>query len=80
MERFETLNSSMGQYLTVHDLAKLTGWELQVVYRKGAEGTLPGRVKMGRSVRFQRSVIEAWLRDAERAGKIGWASSVAKDK
>ncbi len=80
MERFETLNSSMGQYLTVHDLAKLTGWELQVVYSKGAEGTLPGRVTMGRSVRFQRSVIEAWLRDAEQAGKIGWASSVAKDK
>ncbi|MEE8115090.1 MAG: helix-turn-helix domain-containing protein [Nitrososphaerales archaeon] len=70
----------MEQYLTINDLARITHWEKQVIYRKAASGEIPGRVKMGRSVRFKRSEIEYWLRDAERAGKIGWASSSAKDK
>jgi excisionase family DNA binding protein len=49
--------------ISVQEIAHLTGWHLMTVYRKAASGEIPGRVKLGRSVRFKESTITEWLED-----------------
>lgn len=47
--------------LSVEDLAHITGWRPFTIYKKAAAGQIPGRIKLGRSLRFRRSEVEAWL-------------------
>jgi excisionase family DNA binding protein len=47
--------------LTVEELAALLKVNPQTVYRRFRAGEIPG-VRIGRSIRFPRSSVEAWLR------------------
>jgi excisionase family DNA binding protein len=49
--------------LSAGNLADLTGWHVMTVYRKAAAGEIPGRIKLGKSVRFRESKIIEWLED-----------------
>ena len=48
--------------LSVQALSDLTGWSPFTVYRKSRTGEIPGRVKLGSSLRFRESVIDNWLK------------------
>jgi excisionase family DNA binding protein len=49
--------------ISVEELAHLTGWHPMTIYRKAASGEIPGRIKLGKSVRFKESTITEWLED-----------------
>lgn len=51
----------MERLLSVKDLAQLTGWSPLTIYNKSLSGQIPGKVKLGSSLRFRASEIEAWL-------------------
>ena len=51
------------RFLTVQALSNLTGWSPFTIYRKSSAGKIPGRVKLGSSLRFRESEIDAWLKD-----------------
>ncbi len=51
--------------LTVPDLVSLTNWAPITIYRKGANGEIPGKVKLGkRSIRFRESEVREWLKES----------------
>ncbi len=50
------------QLLSAGDVANLAGWHLVTVYRKARSGEIPGVVRLGYSLRFKESVIDAWLK------------------
>ncbi|MCK6479639.1 MAG: helix-turn-helix domain-containing protein [Planctomycetes bacterium] len=50
-----------GEILTVEELASYLKINAQTVYRRFRAGDLPG-VRIGRSIRFPRSLVDAWLR------------------
>jgi excisionase family DNA binding protein len=50
-----------GEILTVEELASYLKINPQTVYRRFRSGDLPG-VRIGRAIRFPRSLVEAWLR------------------
>lgn len=54
--------------LTVEQVARLLGKELTDCYYQLQTGAIPGRFKIGRSVRVQRRVLEEWI-----AGQVGSA-------
>lgn len=48
------------------DVAYVARWlkkPEKMIYRLANEGRLPGVVRVGRSVRFDRAKLEAWVRD-----------------
>jgi len=49
------------EYLTVRTLAGLLDMSEQTVYKLLREGVIPGRVKVGKSVRFNKEVVMDWL-------------------
>jgi excisionase family DNA binding protein len=61
--------------LTVEELAAYLKVNSQTIYRRFRAGELPG-VRIGRSIRFPKSVVDAWLRlratgwTAERRGDL----------
>ena len=57
------------KHLTAQELSDLTGWSIFTIYKKSSAGQIPGRVKLGASLRFAESKINAWLRSAQKAGK-----------
>jgi len=50
------------QLLSASEVARRVGWNLVTVYTKAKVGQIPGVVRLGKSLRFRESVIEAWLR------------------
>lgn len=69
--------------MTIQELAEYLKLNPQTVYRKFRRGELPG-VKIGRSIRFKRDVIDGWLRamslrwDSERRAELRrWAEEFA---
>ena len=56
----------MERLLNVDDLAGLTKWRPFTVYKKAAAGLIPGRVKLGNSLRFKESEVKRWLKDQGR--------------
>jgi excisionase family DNA binding protein len=52
---------ALNQTLTVEDVAKLLDVEISTVYMWARKNKLPGVVRIGRTVRFSRQVIEALL-------------------
>ncbi|MBI3988659.1 MAG: helix-turn-helix domain-containing protein [candidate division NC10 bacterium] len=57
----------MGKALTVTELAKYLGLAKDTVYRKAKAGEIPG-VRIGRSWRFPKDLIDEWLRRKAEAG------------
>jgi len=51
----------METYLNVDGLARMLGWHQQTVYRKAAQGQIPGLIRLGHCLRFKYSVIQDWL-------------------
>ncbi|WP_313892966.1 helix-turn-helix domain-containing protein [Psychrobacillus sp.] len=49
------------EFLTVRSLANLIGMSEQTTYKLLREGVIPGRVKVGKSVRFNKEVVMDWL-------------------
>lgn len=60
-----TIESLIG----VKDLAKLTGVSARSIWKFLSEGRTPPAVRIGRSVRFRASQVDAWVR----AGCRPWA-------
>ena len=48
-------------FLTVRSLANLLEISEQTAYKLLREGIIPGRVKVGKSVRFNKEVVMNWL-------------------
>jgi excisionase family DNA binding protein len=72
--------------MTVEELAAYLKLDPQTVYRKFRRGELPG-VRIGRTIRFKRDVIDSWLRAASygwteerRAELYRWARQFAKER
>ncbi|MGE7843075.1 helix-turn-helix transcriptional regulator [Lysinibacillus sp. NPDC093712] len=51
------------EFLTVRSLANLIGMSEQTAYKLLREGVIPGRVKVGKSVRFNKEVVMVWLQN-----------------
>lgn len=50
------------EFLTVRSLAKLLDMGEQTTYKLSREGAIPGRVKIGKSVRFDKEIVTEWLK------------------
>ena len=63
----------MEKFYSVRDVSEATGWERPTVYKKAARGEIPGRTKLGASLRFRKTAIEKWLLGGakNRAGSDG---------
>jgi len=48
------------ELLTVDQLALLTQYSPQTIYKKAAKGEIPGVIRFGRGIRFMRVVALAW--------------------
>ncbi|MFJ7738251.1 helix-turn-helix transcriptional regulator [Lysinibacillus sp. NPDC097287] len=48
-------------YLTVRSLSKLLDVSEQTIYKLASDGAIPGRIKIGKSVRFNKEIVIAWL-------------------
>jgi predicted DNA-binding transcriptional regulator AlpA len=66
----------MEKFLSVRDLSKVTGWSPLTIYKKSSAGQIPGRVKLGASLRFAESKINRWLRDAQKKSSTAQAERV----
>lgn len=55
------------ELLTVEQVALLAQYTPVTVYRKVKDGTIPGVIRFGRTIRFHRDVILAWADDARHA-------------
>jgi excisionase family DNA binding protein len=56
--------SGSAESLELVDVDYLSAWfkkPRKTIYRHAKEGRLPGVVRLGRSLRFDRAKIEAWL-------------------
>lgn len=51
----------MRDLLKVREIAELLGFSPPTVYYKLREGSIPGLVRVGQSIRVQRQTFEAWL-------------------
>ncbi|MFJ7978444.1 helix-turn-helix transcriptional regulator [Peribacillus sp. NPDC096379] len=49
------------EFLTVRSLSKLLDMSEQTTYKLAREGVIPGRIKVGKSVRFNKTVVIEWL-------------------
>ena len=60
----------MEKMLSIRELARYLGFSEITIYRKAANGELPG-MKIGRSWRFPREAVDEWVREKvrERNGK-----------
>jgi len=52
------------ELLTVRQLALLSQYDPQTIYRKAKRGEIPGLVRYGRGIRFVRVVAIAWQRQS----------------
>jgi len=60
------------EFFTVRSLAKYLDMSEQNCYVLSRQGVIPGRVKVGKSVRFSKAVVVEWL-------KNGGANDDSKD-
>ncbi|MEG0448994.1 MAG: helix-turn-helix domain-containing protein [Lysinibacillus sp.] len=51
------------EFLTVRELSSLINLSEATVYKMLREGVIPGRVKVGKSVRFNKELVMNWLRN-----------------
>lgn len=62
-EEIEAAKSA--ELITVNQLALLSQYDPQTIYRKYKRGEIPGVVKYGRSIRFKRTVALAWSKNSQ---------------
>ena len=62
-EELEAAKSS--ELITVNQLALMSQYDPQTIYRKAQRGEIPGMVRYGRTIRFVRVVALAWGRKSE---------------
>ena len=55
------------ELLTVLQVALLSQYNQQTIYRKVWAGQIPGVVRFGRGIRFQRDVVLPWINQAQEA-------------
>ena len=55
------------ELLTVEQLALLSQYNPQTIYRKAQRGEIPGLIRFGRGIRFKRAVVLAWAQEASDA-------------
>jgi predicted DNA-binding transcriptional regulator AlpA len=65
-------------YYTAHEIHELTGWCIFTIYKKSSRGEIPGRCKLGASLRFQASEIDHWLRRENSLGDSNRSSTEDK--
>jgi excisionase family DNA binding protein len=53
---------SLGDYLTVDELAEYLQLSKETIYHWRLEGTGPKATKLGKQLRYSRANIEAWLK------------------
>ena len=63
--REELIAMREAHYLTVRQVALLTQYDPQTVYRKAAKREIPGLIRFGRSIRFVRSAVLRWKTDRD---------------
>ncbi len=63
-ERLTTANQQ--ELLTVEEVALLTRYDPQTIYRKVWARKIPGVIRFGRGIRFRRDVILGWTKTLER--------------
>lgn len=51
------------EFLNVRTLASLLDMSEQTAYKLSREGVIPGRVKVGKSVRFNKEIVMNWLQN-----------------
>lgn len=66
-EQIERAKSA--DYLTADQLALLLQYDRETIYRKAKRGQIPGAFYEGRSLRFIRLRVIAWIRDLEQQGR-----------
>ncbi|MGG2109666.1 helix-turn-helix domain-containing protein [Lysinibacillus pakistanensis] len=49
------------EVFTIRSLASLLEMSEQTAYKLAREGAIPGRIKVGRSVRFNKKIVLDWL-------------------
>lgn len=64
-EELEAAKSA--EFITVNQLALMSQYDPQTIYRKAKRGEIPGLVRYGRSIRFKRTVALAWGQHAQLA-------------
>lgn len=47
--------------LTIEDVARISGLSVRTLYNRRARGTGPRGLNLGRSLRFSRADVDAWL-------------------
>jgi excisionase family DNA binding protein len=55
--------------LTVQELAKLLRVHEKTVYQHLTDGKIPGVVKVGRAVRFNREAVLAWIASGDQRAR-----------
>jgi excisionase family DNA binding protein len=53
---------SLGDYLTVDELAEYLQLPREIIYHWRLEGTGPKATKLGKHLRYSRANVEAWLK------------------
>lgn len=49
------------EWMTAQELAPRIGCSMKALYARVDRGSIPGVLKLGRSLRFKRDVIEHWI-------------------
>ena len=50
------------ELITVNQLALLSNYDPQTIYRKAKKGEIPGLVRFGKGIRFVRVIVLGWSR------------------
>jgi excisionase family DNA binding protein len=54
------------ELILAEDVSNMTLWHLVTVYRKASRGEIPGVIKLGKSLRFDKAEVERWLESRKR--------------
>lgn len=54
---------ALPKYLSPVDLSEMVNWKLTTVYQNHHAGRIPGAVKIGNRLLFERSIIEKWIQE-----------------
>ena len=65
--REQIVDAKQQELLTVEQVALLSQYNPQTVYRKAHRGEIPGLVRFGRGIRFARAAILRWADTAARS-------------
>ena len=65
--REQILDAKQQELLTVEQVALLSQYDPQTIYRKAKRGEVPGLVRFGKGIRFLRSAILRWSETAARS-------------